>query len=304
MVETYLALNQKLSNVLRKSYIHPVKRENSTVTIIAGFRCKDGVVLAADTQISHWHSYSYESKIIDLSSAPHWHRCYMAYSGDTGTAKEISEELRSVISDTSQIDQLAKNLKTALKKLHAEHFSHAPRAEKVELTALIAFPDSQENWKLYCAWGNRFFPVDAYQPLGMGTDTANAVWQPLYSTSLSVQETAILAAYGLGIIKRFVEGCGGKSEIWKLTEDIFGADAEKLDNVDELEHSFMSLEMAQSKLISSLWAFDPEETFEKNFKMFRKELKNIRKRREKALIKESKLRLSKFKKSVSLPTEP
>lgn len=294
-----------LPSRLPKPYIRRTPNLRVTerpMTIAATFKCRDGVVLAADTQISHWQSYSYETKIIDLSCAPDWNPRYMAYAGDVATVKEIKEDVQNTFAETQNPDHLAKNLKTTFKRLHNEHFSKAPRTEKTELQAFIAFPSDDQKWQLYCAWGSKFYPITSYELLGIGTDTGNAIWNPLFNPELCVSEMAVLAADGLGIVKRFVKGCGGKSDIWELTDDLLCAESKKLGHVEELEKGFLSLEGVQSRLLSSLWTFDSTRTFQKNFRLFGKELHIIRRRKEKQLREELKRKLERARKMVSSPT--
>jgi Proteasome subunit len=265
------------------------------MTIVAGFKCKDGIVLAADTQVSYPQSYSYESKIFDLSGRL---SCFMAYAGNVPIAKEVKERLQQTVADTVEASQLIGNIKMELKELHTDYFSKAPQKEKDAVTALFCMFADQE-WKLYCAWGNRFYPVDRFELLGVGIDTGNAVLEPLYRPELRVEEIAALAAYGLNILKKFVPGCGGESEIYKFEIDLFDESVEKLENVDELERDFIRFENAKNPLMASLWKFDPEKFFEKNLKFFLREVRAIRKKKEKEIMRKHKSYLQKIRKISS-----
>ncbi len=133
----------------------------------------------------------------------------MAYSGESGLAREIRQELADTILGVKDETRLVGILKEKLKQLHEKYYSNAPRNEKTEITILLAVWVS-EKWKLYCAWGSRFYRVERYELLGMGRDTGNAIFDPLYDSKFSIQQTGTLAAYGLSIIKKYVQGCGGE----------------------------------------------------------------------------------------------
>jgi 20S proteasome alpha/beta subunit len=90
------------------------------MTIAVGFRCDDGVILAADTEITHWQSRSYESKILDISAG--YHSCYLAYSGDVMFTKEITEDLKEVVAQTEKATELAHALKRKIKSWTCPHF--------------------------------------------------------------------------------------------------------------------------------------------------------------------------------------
>jgi 20S proteasome alpha/beta subunit len=87
----------------RKPDNPPVKREKP-MTIVAGFHCKDGIVLAADTLVSNYQSKSYESKIFSIGNAKF--SCYMAYSGVVSVVKDIRDDLRQIVAETDEERQL------------------------------------------------------------------------------------------------------------------------------------------------------------------------------------------------------
>ncbi len=62
------------------------------MTIAAGFYCKDGVVLAADTEItiSGGAGKTYSSKMLTISSPL---GCHATYAGSPDVAKELVHEL-------------------------------------------------------------------------------------------------------------------------------------------------------------------------------------------------------------------
>jgi hypothetical protein len=57
------ALVQKFPNLVQKPYIRPVRRENKAMTIAVGFRCSDGIVLCADSQITARDGLKYNAKL-------------------------------------------------------------------------------------------------------------------------------------------------------------------------------------------------------------------------------------------------
>ena len=95
------------------------------MTIVAGFKCSDGIVLAADTLISHWQSNSYESKIFQIGERT-LQTCFVAYSGDVLATKEIKGDLEKVFLETEDETQIIPALKKKLKEIHRDQFTNAP----------------------------------------------------------------------------------------------------------------------------------------------------------------------------------
>lgn len=88
-------LIQKLPNLPRKPCIPFVRAECKSMTIAAGFNCKDGVVLCSDTQITQAAGESYESKIFCIKAEAD---CHLAYAGYAEFIKEFVAELKEIIS--------------------------------------------------------------------------------------------------------------------------------------------------------------------------------------------------------------
>src|SRR6266498_5435378 len=97
------------------------------MTISAGFRCQNGVLLCADSEITTLSGgKKYEVKLFHIN----WREeCYLAYAGSTLLARELVEALRSFTKDKRGRD-LLETVKTAYQEFHRKHYTQAPRAEK------------------------------------------------------------------------------------------------------------------------------------------------------------------------------
>jgi hypothetical protein len=112
---------------------------------------------------------------------------------------------------------------------------------------------------LYCVRGSDFYLVDNYELLGIGFDTGKAVFEPLFKSGMTVWETKFLAAYGLSIIKKYVDGCGGPSHIYLFTgDDLSGAIPLEIKGAKVLEDEFTRFEEAINPLLLSFASFGNE----------------------------------------------
>jgi len=104
------------------------------MTITVGFTCKDGVVLASDTQVGNSTSKANESKIFDLSDNG---TCFLGYAGIISRTKEIREELKKTFANAGE-GQVVNELKHKIKEIHEEVFTRAAKTEKDWQTLLFA----------------------------------------------------------------------------------------------------------------------------------------------------------------------
>jgi len=75
------------------------------MTVVAGFRCTDGVLLAADSLIGFDDDsvQTYESKIFCINPELD---IYLAYAGDANFAKEYVRELENATAGKTAISKL------------------------------------------------------------------------------------------------------------------------------------------------------------------------------------------------------
>lgn len=209
-----------LPSVRRPSIETLQAKRRKAMTIIAGFRCKDGVVLTADTEITTdgGTGKTYASKIFSL--APELD-CYMAYTGDTDFAEEFSDYLIQNLKGKSSQAALA-YIKTAYQEFRAKHYTNAPKDEKTWAWILITLRQG-DTIHLYRGRNRHFAEVKRYSVLGIGQDQAEAAFKSLYESWMSIRQAGYVMIYALRKVKGFVQGCGGDSEIREIPdqEDIF-----------------------------------------------------------------------------------
>lgn len=255
------------------------------MTIVAGFCCKDGIVLAADTLISFEASKSYESKIFDISVSG-YAPCLVAYaSEDVNASKGIMEQLRGAIAGLKGRKDRERALKAVIREIHQERYTSASKDEKIFLRLLIANRDDhEEKWGLYSVSGRDFFPVETFFQLGIGQAIGRTIFEPHYRSNMTMWEAKFLAVYGLSIIKQYTQYVGGESEIFLLEDDWLGLAPIPVDNASDLEKHFLFFDRIVTPLKLSFAAFGnefPNGTFEKRLQSFLKEIRSFRKRGEK-----------------------
>lgn len=200
--------------------------ERKAVTIIAGFRCVDGVVVCADTQeTSDVHKRNVTKVIVypqdaDASSIMS-HADLMASFCGAGNGDFIEMLIRKAWESAKRGDDLEQACDFAeqeIKDVYAEYGKIYQRG-KCPSVSLIYGIKMNGGSRLFKAVGPVVNPIDTYSSNGQGYYMADFLAERMYSQSLTVHQCAILAAYVLFQAKEHVDGCGGESHIAVLRHD-------------------------------------------------------------------------------------
>lgn len=192
------------------------------MTIVAGFHCRDGIVLCADTQELIREYLKVDTPKIEIrpQGIQHWDKPLWAAFAGSGTAPlidklielmwEAANRMPPVFGETSKaMEEANKNYHQELATMYQASDPYYPRAEI--LYALSA--DGQMG--LFKANGPIVTKVRDYAPSGAGDILAKYICKRMYPRlgGMEVKEAVILAVYMLDQTKGNVEGCGGESHI-------------------------------------------------------------------------------------------
>jgi len=183
------------------------------MTIAAGFVCKDGVILCADTQetipgyarTDVQKLRSFEVKGINL---------FFAGAGNNGiqvdaSIEEITDNLRDSPEDLADARRFVRVLRDAVRAVFP--MEYYPRAEtEVDLLMAVQFSSSA---KLYRITDCSVASVTERVCVGAGLVLANQLLQRYYSWDASLLEAAIISLYVLYHAKKWVPSCGGNTDI-------------------------------------------------------------------------------------------
>jgi len=174
------------------------------MTIAVGFRCSDGVVLAADSLYTEGVAKLYGQKIFPIASNGRY-ALTIAGSGGVpslkGIVREVKKSLRSglSLSDFSDIQDVVESVLCAY---YPKHIDSAPKNKRDDLAVqlLVAMWVSGRGTRLLQTYRTDGFEVEGHGCIGMGSYIAsylNDVFFPAGSTP-SVRRAEPLAAYIVG----------------------------------------------------------------------------------------------------------
>jgi hypothetical protein len=194
------------------------------VTIAAGLRCSNGIVLCADAQ----ETKNALSKVnVPKVRVEPWLRVgkdspdelmiAVAGAGDGPFIDKIIERAWEDVSIASSFDEACAEMEKSIKTIHKEYGQifqpgYMPQVEMVYGIKM------QGNSKLFTAHGPIVNEKSTYHSVGAGYYMSDFLASRMHSNHLSVSQTITLAAYILFQCKEHVDGCGGESQIAVLNE--------------------------------------------------------------------------------------
>lgn len=197
------------------------------MTVAAGFVCNNGIVLGADSEITHsLTSRTNESKIFRIHPEGD---VFLTYCGDTDFIKDLINQMRHFI-ETSGIANIdADDCLSLIRSIYEANMDKElgkPEAEIIWSELLVAVRrDKRHLFKaeleyetaLYHLYGKKMIPVDRYAVIGIGNEIARSIFETRYSWIQHILEGAIVMVDALRRVKDAVPGCGGPTEIFAIT---------------------------------------------------------------------------------------
>ncbi len=197
------------------------------MTIAAGFRFRDGILLCADTEETLGIMKLRTSKIFPLHCAASGGAVVaFAISGDVPYARMAVEQCQQAImamnppsmSSRGIRDVIGKTLRDVYKRHIYPHPDHG-KANGPDFQFLIAMWSPIDGAELFQTYETAIHTSGAYSCMGVGYYIAEYVAAPLlYRVDLPLPDVVALATHMLIETKQFVRGCGGSSDFFVLRD--------------------------------------------------------------------------------------
>lgn len=197
------------------------------MTIAIGFKCVDGVVLAADSQYSDGTAKLSGSKIFPIPSNGYY-ALTIAGSGGVqsikGIVREIEKRLQNDIgANTASISDLRGSVENALGSYYPKHIDSAPKNKRQDLEAqlLIAMWIPKHGTRLFETYRIGLTEVQVHRSIGFGSYLVEYLKDLFFPPGLPlpVNLAKPLAAYMVAMAKKYVEYCGGWTSVRALLKD-------------------------------------------------------------------------------------
>ena len=193
------------------------------MTIIAGFRCSEGVVICSDTQETVTNIAKRSVTKVKMFPAGGYAESSdfgmaICGSGDGPFVDLMTRKIWQSAETASSIAEAADNIELRIKNLYREYSTIYQPGERPTVELIYGIKMNGETL-LFHAYGPTVNEVDEYKSAGYGCYMADFLQSRMGRNLLTVNECAILAAYILFQTKEHVDGCGGDSHIAVLGND-------------------------------------------------------------------------------------
>jgi 20S proteasome alpha/beta subunit len=217
------------------------------VTIAAGYLCDTGIILCADTQESIQGFVKTSTEKVKLFSGKSYTIAF-AGAGDNSVqidmvVQEICDELRE--EEPPSLMGFKVLLHGVLDRLFPQ--PHYPKANP-EVELILAVKEGQRT-HLFVVFDNVFAESFEYDCVGSGVVLAKSMLQQHWKRNYSLIEAYIISAYILYHAKRWVDGCGGKSDIFLLPNDTENVTRLGTEEIKSLESYFDLFDSALRPLL-------------------------------------------------------
>jgi 20S proteasome alpha/beta subunit len=200
------------------------------MTIAAGFRVANGVLLGADTRVEEYNVKYDENKIFDCSDSNNgsW-GVLLAGAGSFESVSYCADLVKEFgfYGATDDIRSLKERLwKFIATKRYRRLIERQPPAG--DFAAIIALRSGKEETDLLYLSGESLYPIPEYRCIGAGSDTALFVSKWLYRREYPIEIFKPMAIQVFRAAKGHNVGCDGGTKIVTLYNAGSGFDAPKL----------------------------------------------------------------------------
>lgn len=263
-----------------------VSRSEPPVTIAAGFRFSDGVLLCADTQVQYGDALKAQgSKLFAYDLKPMPVKIAFALAGAVKTAKMAIRQIILAIQDLRD-EQLATRrviiplIEKCLNEVFTTRVYPHPNYQKQgspEFYLIIALETPGMDIGLFSTSEDSVDLIEDFDCIGTGDYLFRYLVGPAFETTMSLEKTVILATHALREVKANIPYCGGESEfrIYSTGRLMFSgvagydiAHVEKFSRV--LQMSMYNLMFAMAELRND------DEAIRKAKQLFEDNLANVR----------------------------
>lgn len=206
----------------QKPYIPPKPREEKKMTIAAGFKCENGLVMATDTELTNGSFKTHGGKgslvkfgedcVVAVVAAGYYD--YLALA-----CEEICEA-----SYGRAAEEIKHSIKTAIYEIYSKHihpfFPEQESAGVLQVLVGIVVPGDIEPVSLLRSYKSILREAGPYDFVGAGESVARFLmgrkktysWPPIKEVSKTAFEI-------ISTVKKNVPSCGGGTNLWQIRED-------------------------------------------------------------------------------------
>lgn len=192
------------------------------MTIAAGFHCKDGVLLCADTEHSAYALSFHENKIFKIETAQL--KALFSFTGSMHLAHAAIQKCIHKLK-VAKLGTIKTHYDVALiveQIVNAEYRKHVTatpdhNTEPAYQLLLAAWCDASEGAAIYSTWHGVIEQAPRYACVGAGLVVGHYLLGPVFTTGMDLDNARILAICTVSAAKEHVDGVGGKTNLLSIS---------------------------------------------------------------------------------------
>jgi hypothetical protein len=194
---------------------HSPDMKRPKVTIAAGFRCSDGLVLCADTMISSWAHKFAQTKFV-IREYPSC-RAVFVFAGTVAIQRMALEKIGDALQVSALTwDAVNNAIASTVLDFNVQYAAMYPQ-ENVPCALCALLVSGEDKLRFRKIEGAAFFCIEEnFDVIGIGEPVANYLMRMQGRKKRTMDETAIEAAQMLLRVKSSVTYVGGHSQIIKI----------------------------------------------------------------------------------------
>jgi 20S proteasome alpha/beta subunit len=195
--------------------------ERKPVTIAAGFRCSEGIVLCADTEETIGDIKQWTGKITTTWYQGAKYVVCFAGAGFTDYIHTAIEKAREGLGECNGLGEIRARLEANLLDFFDKHLSswaYFAAHERPSAELLIGVATKAAEYELFYYGGTAFYQTSE-KTIGSGVILANNLISEYSLLTYNLEQLCRLGVLVLSKVKRQVVGCGGDTCIVALRKD-------------------------------------------------------------------------------------
>ncbi|HTS35381.1 MAG TPA: hypothetical protein VMH04_06900 [Candidatus Solibacter sp.] len=201
-------------------------RPRRNLTLVAGFKCRDGFVIAADTEITYGVVRFQSHKLANFYGQGKSYDIVIGGAGDGVYIDATCQTIRDAVaklSDTS-FASIKAEVSKAMSGIHADSifkYWEPNDANRPALNLICGIQDQRKDWGLLQTNNDIVAETDAHAVAGSGAELAQYIIERLWIPGLSTAVTVHIARQLFREIKAKGINVGGNTEIFarRVTKD-------------------------------------------------------------------------------------
>jgi 20S proteasome alpha/beta subunit len=228
------------------------------MTIAAGKRCSNGIVLATDTEFTHGAHKSYGTKIANFVKIDKGFFFIMAGAGNAIFMEKVFDTFADKLEKAvpQNIAKAVDTLENVLIALYKRHIFKIPNWSDVNHDASFLFairtPNGEQDF--FRTSNTVVAKASDYECIGSGEDVGSSVIESFAHPNSTVAEAVVLLTHAIQRVKDHSLYCGGATVV--IIQEASGiAREEKFTEIAEIENCLRDLQMEFTAVILA-WADD------------------------------------------------